>query len=151
MGRIIVRPTNNYGIGQYVEKLVPKTVKCLNLDRKIPLHNQGKPYRNWLHAEDTAEAVMTIIENGTVGEIYNIAGGFEQSNIDTVLKIIKSYYPDSDINPYNNIDFSIVRPGQDVRYALDDSKLKKIGWQPKRNFDQEIKNIVNYYKNKFIW
>jgi dTDP-glucose 4,6-dehydratase len=148
---IIVRPTNNYGIGQYVEKLVPKTVKCLNLGRKIPLHNQGKPYRNWLHAEDTAEAIMTIIEKGKIGEIYNIAGGFEQSNIDTVSKIIKNYYLDNDTNPHNHIDFSIVRPGQDVRYALDDSKLKKIGWQPKRNFDKEIKNIVDYYKNKFIW
>ena len=157
---MIVRPTNNYGIGQYVEKLVPKTVKCLNLERKIPLHNQGKPYRNWLHAEDTADAVITIIERGQIGEIYNIAGGFEQSNIDTVAKIIRSYYPVYlEINPYNMesfdpevyIDFSIVRPGQDVRYALDDSKLRKIGWEPKRNFDKEVKNIVDYYKNKFIW
>ena len=149
---MIVRPTNNYGIGQYVEKLVPKTIKYLNLGRKIPLHNQGKPYRNWLHAEDTANAVITIIENGQVGEIYNIAGGFEQSNIDTVMKIIKSYYPEIDLkDPSQYIDFSIIRPGQDVRYALDDSKLKKIGWQPKRNFDLEVKNIVDYYKNTFIW
>jgi len=149
---IIVRPTNNYGIGQYVEKLIPKTVKCLNLERKVPLHNHGKPYRNWLHAEDTANAVMTIIENGQIGEIYNIAGGFEQSNIDTVLKILTSYDPDIDLKDKDSyIDFSIVRPGQDVRYALDDSKIKKIGWQPKRNFDEEIKKIVNYYKNKFIW
>lgn len=149
---MIVRPTNNYGVGQYVEKLVPKTIKCLNLGRKIPLHNQGKPYRNWLHAEDTAAAVITIIEQGQIGEIYNIAGGFEQSNIDTVLKIIKSYHPETHIvDPNQYIDFSLIRPGQDVRYALDDSKLKKIGWQPKRNFDNEIKNIVDYYKNKFIW
>jgi dTDP-glucose 4,6-dehydratase len=149
---MIVRPTNNYGIGQYVEKLVPKTVKCLNLERKIPLHNQGKPYRNWLHAEDTADAVITIIERGQIGEIYNIAGGFEQSNIDTVMKIIESYHPEiGSIDPDLYIDFSLTRPGQDVRYALDDSKLKKIGWQPKRNFDTEIKNIVDYYKNKFIW
>jgi len=149
---MIVRPTNNYGIGQYVEKLVPKTVKCLNLERKIPLHNQGKPYRNWLHAEDTADAVITIIERGQIGEIYNIAGGFEQSNIDTVMKIIESYHPEiGSIDPDLYIDFSLTRPGQDVRYALDDSKLRKIGWQPKRNFDTEIKNIVDYYKNKFIW
>jgi len=149
---IIVRPTNNYGIGQYVEKLIPKAVKCLNLERKIPLHNQGKPYRNWLHAEDTASAIMTIIEKGEVGEIYNIAGGFEQSNIDTVLKIIKNYYPDlstKDLDKY--IDLSLTRPGQDVRYALDDTKLKKLNWSPKRNFDLEIKNIVDYYKSTFIW
>jgi dTDP-glucose 4,6-dehydratase len=57
---MIVRPTNNYGIGQYVEKLIPKTVKLLSLGRKVPLHNNGTPYRNWLHADDTAEAVITL-------------------------------------------------------------------------------------------
>ena len=79
---VIVRPTNNYGIGQYVEKLIPKTCKYLKLGRKIPLHNNGTPIRNWLHAQDTANAVITIIESGTRNEIYNIAGGFEQSNYD---------------------------------------------------------------------
>jgi dTDP-glucose 4,6-dehydratase len=148
---MIVRPTNNYGIGQYVEKLIPKAVKCLNLNRKIPLHNNGEPYRNWLHASDTAEAIITLIERGKQGEIYNIAGGFEQKNIDTVKKIIESY-KDLELESYDNhIDFSCDRPGQDVRYSLDDSKLRSLGWQPQINFDKEIKNIVNYYKNKFIW
>jgi dTDP-glucose 4,6-dehydratase len=85
---VIVRPTNNYGIGQYVEKLIPKACKYLMLGRKIPLHNNGTPIRNWLHASDTAEAVITIIERGVQNEIYNIAGGFEQSNYDTVKKVI---------------------------------------------------------------
>ena len=70
---IIVRPTNNYGVGQYVEKLIPKSCKYLTLDRKIPLHNGGSPIRNWLHAADTAEAVITIIESGVQNEIFNIA------------------------------------------------------------------------------
>lgn len=148
---MIVRPTNNYGIGQYVEKLIPKSVKLLNLGRKIPLHNNGEPHRNWLHAADTANAVITLIEKGNVGEIYNIAGGFEQKNIDTAKQIIESY-EDLDSESYMNyIDFSCDRPGQDVRYALDDSKLRNLGWSPKTNFSKEIKNIVNYYKNKFIW
>jgi dTDP-glucose 4,6-dehydratase len=148
---MIVRPTNNYGIGQYVEKLIPKAVKCLNLGRKIPLHNNGEPYRNWLHAADTANAIITLVEYGTVGEIYNIAGGFEQKNIDTVKQIIESY-KDLDLQSYiNDIDFSCDRPGQDVRYALDDSKLRNLGWSPEMYFSKEIKNIVNYYKNKFIW
>jgi len=150
---MIIRPTNNYGIGQYVEKLIPKAVKCLNLGRKIPLHNDGTPYRNWLHANDTAEAVITLIEKGQVGEIYNIAGGFEQQNIDTVLTIIKTYYKSS--IPYeiieNYIDFSHSRPGQDVRYALDDSKIRLLGWEPKAEFNHAILDIVDYYKNKFIW
>jgi dTDP-glucose 4,6-dehydratase len=152
---IIVRPTNNYGLGQYVEKLIPKSVKYLNLGRKIPLHNNGTPYRNWLHADDTAEAVMTIINNGDtcVGEIYNISGGFEQRNIDTVQKIIENFYDKkfeiSELISY--IDFSFTRQGQDVRYSLDDSKLKNLGWAPKRDFDESLCEIIKYYKSKFIW
>jgi len=146
---IIVRPTNNYGIGQYVEKLIPKTCKYLKLERKIPLHNNGTPVRNWLHAQDTANAVITIIESKTENEIYNICGNFEQSNIVTCKKIIKEYFGDSEINNY--IDTSYNRPGMDIRYALNDSKLRKLGWEPKANFDNELKRIVHYYKNKFIW
>jgi dTDP-glucose 4,6-dehydratase len=150
---MIVRPTNNYGIGQYVEKLIPKAVKLLNLGRKVPLHNNGTPYRNWLHADDTAEAVITLIEKGQVGEIYNIAGGFEQQNIDTVSTVIKAYYEVA-LNPESiaaHIDFSCNRLGQDVRYALDDSKIKALGWTPKKLFNQEISSIVEFYKHKFIW
>jgi dTDP-glucose 4,6-dehydratase len=148
---MILRPTNNYGIGQYVEKLIPKAVKFLNLGRRIPLHNNGEPYRNWLHAEDTAEAVITIIEKGKIGEIYNISGGFEQQNIDTIKQVIECYGI-QDIQCYlNYIDFSYSRPGQDVRYALNDIKLRSLGWSPKKQFSVEIKNIVNYYNNKFIW
>ena len=146
---IIVRPTNNYGIGQYVEKLIPKACKYLGLGKKIPLHNAGTPIRNWLHAQDTADAIVTIIESKITNEIYNIAGGFEQSNIITVKKVITEYLGDIDFFKY--IDTSISRKGQDVRYALDDSKLKKLGWQPKKQFDQELINIVEYYKDKFIW
>lgn len=147
---MIVRPTNNYGIGQYVEKLIPKTVKCLNLGRKIPLHNNGTPYRNWLHADDTAEAVITLIEKGQAGEIYNVAGGFEQQNIDTVKQIIDCYEIDNK-SYLDYIDFSFNRIGQDVRYALDDQKIKSLGWIPKKSFNDELASIVNFYKNKFIW
>lgn len=148
---MILRPTNNYGIGQYVEKLIPKAVKCLNLNRPIPLHNKGESIRNWLHAEDTANAIITIIEKGTIGEIYNVAGGFEQPNIDTVRAIVNSYFQKDIQNIDSYIDFSFNRPGQDVRYALDDSKLKKLNWLPKKVFSLEIKNIVDFYKQKFIW
>jgi dTDP-glucose 4,6-dehydratase len=146
---IIVRPTNNYGVGQYVEKLIPKVCKYLKLDKKIPLHNSGTPIRNWLHAQDTANAIITIIESEVKNEIYNICGGFEQSNKTTVEKILKEYF--GDVNPYDYIDVTYSRQGQDVRYALDDSKLRSLGWESKVNFDQELKHIVNYYKDKFIW
>lgn len=148
---VIVRPTNNYGVGQYVEKLIPKACKYLTLDRKIPLHNGGSPIRNWLHAADTAEAVVTIIESGVQNEIFNIAGGYEQSNLSTIKKVIQNYTGLSifDVNEYIDTDYS--RPGQDIRYALDDTKLKSLGWEPKKKFDSEIQKIVKYYKSKFIW
>lgn len=145
---IIVRPTNNYGIRQYVEKLIPKSCKYIKLGRKIPLHNEGKPIRNWLHAHDTARAITTIIESGSKNEIYNICGGFEQSNLDTV-KTILECYDIMDIENY--IDFSCNRRGQDIRYSLDDNKLRQLGWKPEKIFYEEIKDIVNFYKTKFIW
>jgi dTDP-glucose 4,6-dehydratase len=148
---VIVRPTNNYGVGQYVEKLIPKACKYLTLNRKIPLHNAGSPIRNWLNAGDTAEAIITIIESGVENEIFNIAGGYEQTNLDTIKKVIQNYTGLSifDVNDYIDTDYS--RPGQDIRYALDDSKLRNLGWKPVKKFDTEINKIVQYYKSKFIW
>jgi dTDP-glucose 4,6-dehydratase len=152
---VIVRPTNNYGVGQYVEKLIPKTCKALHLGRKIPLHNEGIPIRNWLHAADTAEAVVKIVETGVQNEIYNIAGGFEQSNYNTVRKVITEYFSTDELQFAGSVDkyldFTYSRVGQDVRYALDDSKLRALGWEPKAIFDEELPQIVEYYKNKFIW
>ena len=146
---IILRPTNNYGIGQYVEKLIPKAIKFLNIGRQIPLHNNGSPVRNWLHADDTAQAVMTVIEKGEVNEIYNVCGGYEQTNLEVVTKLLKHYNSNADISQH--LDLSYSRDGQDVRYALDDSKLRALGWEPKKVFDEELPSIVNYYKEKFIW
>ena len=131
---VIVRPTNNYGIGQYTEKLIPKSIKYLGLGKKIPLHNNGTPIRNWLHAQDTADATIRIIESGVNNEIYNIAGGFEQSNLDTVSKIITLCTNSQNAEKY--LDFSYSRVGQDVRYALNDDKLRNIGWSPKKVFDE---------------
>tara|TARA_R110000850_G_scaffold91975_2_gene195569 strand:+ start:2942 stop:3892 length:951 start_codon:yes stop_codon:yes gene_type:complete len=146
----IIRPTNNYGIGQYPEKLIPISVKSLQRGLKIKLHDEGEPSRNWLHADDTASAVITIIENGKRNEIYNVAGGFEQKNKQTVNKIVQCYFEDErDSKDY--VDLGFKREGQDVRYSLDDSKLRALGWEPKKNFDDELQNIVEYYKNNFKW
>ena len=148
---IIVRPTNNYGIGQYVEKLIPKACKYFKLGRKIPLHNGGTPVRNWLHAQDTANAVITIIESGIKNDIYNICGGFEQTNLEVIKKLLTFNNIDNIDNIDNYVDIAYSRPGQDVRYALDDSKLRALGWEPKKQFDSELFNIIKYYKEKFIW
>ena len=146
---VIVRPNNNYGINQYVEKLIPKTIKYLQIGREIPLHDNGMPIRNWLHASDTADAIISIIDSEVTNEIYNISGGLEKRNIEVVTQIIHGMFGNVDINQY--IDFSTKRQGVDVRYSIDDSKLRSLGWNPKTNFDDEIKKIIDYYSNKFIW
>ena len=146
---IIVRPTNNYGVGQYVEKLIPKSCKYLELGKRIPLHQNGTPVRNWLHARDTANAITTIIEASVKNQIYNICGGFEQDNLTTVKKIVKLYNGDEDHHPY--VDLTTTRPGMDVRYALDDTKLRSLGWKPTAAFDEELKTIIEYHKTKYIW
>jgi dTDP-glucose 4,6-dehydratase len=147
---VILRPTNNYGIHQHHEKLVPLAIKLLQWGKKIRLHDAGDPIRNWLHASDTAAAVIKIIEQGSVNEIYNVAGGFEQKNKDTVKTIIKEYFG-TDENWENYVDLGHTRPGQDVRYSLDDTKLQSLGWKPEKFFDLEIKKIVQFYKKRFYW
>lgn len=147
---VIVRPTNNYGIGQYTEKFIPHTIKYLSLGKLAPLHDEGLPIRTWLHASDTASAVIKIIEAGVVNEIYNISGNFETENINVAKSIIKLMGLSGDWKKH--VDLSVKRQGQDVRYSVDDSKLKKdLGWNPKANFDKELKQIVKYYTKNFVW
>lgn len=145
---VIVRPTNNYGIGQYVEKLIPKTVKYLQLDRRIDLHDHGKPRRTWLHVSDTSAAIMTIIQCGVKNEIFNISGNYEDSNLNVVTKIFNNFDIDFD---YEKHITDLTRPGQDVRYAIDDTKLKELGWAPVANFNKELKLIVDWYRQNFVW
>lgn len=148
---VIVRPTNNYGIGQYVEKLIPKTCKYLSLERKIPLHNNGTPIRTWLHADDTAAATVRLICAGVKNEIYNISGGFELSNMEVVKKILSLALSVSGEDIHNYIDTTYSRAGQDVRYRLDDSKLRALGWAPQRVFETELPALVDFYRKNFIW
>jgi dTDP-glucose 4,6-dehydratase len=145
---VIVRPTNNYGIGQYVEKLIPKTVKYLSVGKRVDLHNNGTPVRTWLHAEDTARAVITIINAGVTNDIFNISGNYEEQNIVVVRKIVQLMFGHQDIDQYIT---KAERPGQDLRYAIDDSKLKALGWAPQADFDKELVGIVKYYTDNFVW
>ncbi len=140
----IVRPTNNYGTNQHPEKLIPLTIKLAKWGQPIRLHNRGTPKRTWLHVEDTVDAILalaTLNESGISG-IYNISGNIEQTNLATVSKILW-HMNFKNVDQY--LDLNHVRPGQDLRYSVDDSKLKSIGWSPKRHFDDEIKKIVDWY------
>jgi dTDP-glucose 4,6-dehydratase len=146
---VIVRPTNNYGIGQYVEKFIPHSIKYLSLGKAVPLHDNGTPRRTWLHASDTAGAVIKIIESSVSNEIFNISGNYEEKNLVVAEKIIKVMGLPGDIFDY--LDLSHNRPGQDVRYSIDDSKLKSLGWVPVAVFDEELTKIVSYYTENFVW
>jgi dTDP-glucose 4,6-dehydratase len=148
---VIVRPTNNYGIGQYVEKLIPKSIKYLELGKKIDLHDRGEPCRTWLHADDTARAVLAIVNAGVINEIYNISGNVEMPNREVIKKILSLHIGQSEAENWESYIVDSRRVGQDVRYAIDDSKLKGLGWQCQANFDTELEKVVKYYTENFIW
>lgn len=152
---IIVRPSNNYGLNQYPEKLIPLAVKQLSRGKKIKLHNEGKPIRTWTHSEDTAAACLTILENAERNRIYNISSEYEQSNYETVRKIINSYFYGTlkrDVTKIEqHLDFTYNRPGQDVRYAISCEPLRELQWRPEKEFDKEIVKLVEFYKKRFIW
>jgi len=147
---VIVRPTNNYGIGQYTEKFIPKSIKSLRLGRPIPLHDAGLPSRTWLHVSDTALAIIKIIESNVQNEIYNISGNYEEQNIVIAMKIIDKFF-NKKVDSNKFLDLNITRPGQDVRYSIKDDKLKALGWEPKAVFELELAKIVDYYSKTFVW
>lgn len=134
----IVRLTNNYGSNQYPEKLIPKSAWRMRRGLPALIHGDGTYVRSWLHVEDSVNAILTVLELGDKNIVYNVHGSCELQNIDVVKKIAS----------YLNIPlekaFKIIpnRVGQDVRYSLDDSKLRALGWRPKKIFDDELRNIV---------
>lgn len=147
---LIVRPTNNYGVGQYPEKLIPKTIKYLALKKKIPLHGDGSYIRTWLHVEDTASAIFHLLEHGERNRIYNVSGDFEAPNREVVEKVLRCYFGKTvALEPH--VQFNYVRMGEDVRYSLDDSALRTLGWKTERDFDREVQAMVDYYRERFVW
>jgi dTDP-glucose 4,6-dehydratase len=134
----IIRPSNNYGVHQYPEKLIPKSAWRMRRGLPAIMHGDGSFMRTWLHVEDTAEAVMTVLEKGQRNTIYNIAGDTERSNID-VLRNIARIVGVSEDEAWVSVED---RSGQDLRYSLDDSRIKALGWAPRRKFDEELARVV---------
>lgn len=155
MPYMILRPTNNYGLDQYPEKLIPKTIKFLTQGKKVPIHGKGLSRRTWLHIEDTANAILTVIEKGNRNEIYNISGNIELTNIEVVNYIANTMVEKGIISKFENIndicEYNYVRQGEDVRYSLDDSKLRALGWSCKKDFYEEIEKIVTTQKIDYLW
>lgn len=135
----IVRMSNNYGPHQYPEKLIPKS--CWRMKRGLSaiMHGDGSYMRSWLHVEDSVDAILTIIEKGNINTIYNVQGDTELANIDVIRKIAKILSIDEKdaYTPIKN------RVGQDIRYSMDDSHLRKLGWSPKRDFEKELVKIIS--------
>lgn len=145
---IITRTTNNYGPYQHPEKLIPKIIINAILNKGIPLFGDGKQVRDWIFVLDNCEAIDLVLHNGKPGEIYNIRGNNERTNLEVAKAILKKLE-----KPENLIKFVQDRPGHDRRYSLDDTKIKKeIGWKPRTSFEDGIDRTVEWYvQNKPLW
>lgn len=147
--------SNNYGSYQFPEKLIP--VMILNtLNRKpLPIYGEGVNVRDWLHVDDHASALYLLLKKGRKGETYNIGGGAEWRNIDLVHKIIEiistiEQAPLSDLQAL--ITFIKDRPGHDLRYAIDCSKItRELGWLPSRTFEEGLRETVDWYLQNPLW
>jgi len=143
---LITRSSNNYGPFQHPEKFSPKTIIYTLLGKKIPVYGKGENIRDWLYVEDNCEAIDVVLQKGKIGEIYNIAGKQELQNIVIVKTILKLLNKDEGL-----IEFVKDRPGHDLRYSLDISKIEKLGWKPKVKFEEGIKKTVLWYKENKNW
>jgi len=152
---ILIRPTNLYGKGQHPEKMIPLFLQRLQRGLQVRLHDQGLPKRSWLHVRDAAEAILFIVENGLpINEVYNIAGADELKNNEVAKHIIDRVLGLGLEDPaewVKHVDYSYNRPGQDVRYSLDGSKLAKLGWVPKRRFVYNIQEIIDSASSSPFW
>ncbi len=143
----IVRMSNNFGPYQYPEKLIPLLITNALENRKIPLYAKGLNRRDWLFVLDSCRAIHLVLEKGKTGEIYNICGGNEITNLELIEKILN----------YMNKPLSLIqpvkdRPGHDFRYAITCAKIKQLGFKPKYNFETALRITIEWYlKNKSWW
>jgi dTDP-glucose 4,6-dehydratase len=144
---ITVRPSNNYGPWQYPEKLIPVVIYKAVRDEKIPVYSRGENVREWLYVEDCAEAVLSVLEKGNVGEIYNVGSGEEKRNIDVVKTILGILG-----KPESLIEFVKDRLGHDFRYSLNAEKIyEQIGWKNVTKFTEGIEKTVQWYLDHMKW
>ncbi|PXY71329.1 dTDP-glucose 4,6-dehydratase [Candidatus Parvarchaeota archaeon] len=143
---IITRSSNNFGPYQYPEKVIPLFLTNLFEDKKVPLYGEGKNVRDWIYVEDNCSALDTIIHQGIPGDIYNIGGGNEISNFQLTKEILKTCGKDE-----SSIEYVEDRLGHDLRYSIDSSKTKSLGWKPQHDFKDALKLTVEWYKNNPGW
>ena len=143
---IVTRCTNNYGPYQFPEKVIPLFVTNLLDGKRVPLYGDGRNERDWLHVEDHCSALHALVEQGELGEIYNIGANAQLSNIDLTRKILAAMGRDE-----SWIERVPDRPGHDLRYAVDSSKIRALGWQPAHSFADQLKKTVKWYEAREDW
>ena len=138
---VITRCTNNYGPRQFAEKLVPKTIILAYHNKKIPIYGSGKNVRDWIYVEDHCDAVLSTLHHGKSGESYNISANNEIDNLTIVRKILEIMN-----KPETLIEFVEDRPGHDLRYSLDSTKISdQLGWKVKSSFEDGLEKTVQWY------
>ena len=144
---IITRSSNNYGPYQFPEKVIPLFISNILENKKVPLYGTGKNIRDWIFVLDNCEGIDAVLHNGKIGEIYNIGGGNEVTNLELTKIILDELGKDE-----SQIEYVEDRLGHDFRYALDIEKAKKIGWEPKHSFEEAIRETIKWYlENKDWW
>jgi dTDP-glucose 4,6-dehydratase len=143
----ITRCSNNYGPYHFPEKLIPLMIINALHDKELPIYGDGLNIRDWLHVEDHCQAIDLVLHKGRNGEVYNVGGNNERTNIEIVKTILKQLN-----KPESLMKFVTDRPGHDRRYAIDATKLcTELGWKPKYNFDTGIEQTINWYLNNRDW
>lgn len=143
----ITRCSNNYGPYHFPEKLIPLMITNALYDQPLPVYGDGLHIRDWLYVEDHCSAIDLVLHNGTNGEIYNVGGNNERTNIDIVKRILKELG-----KPESLIKYVADRPGHDRRYGIDATKIRKeLGWRPKYDFESGIKKTIQWYLENETW
>lgn len=132
---LITRSSNNYGQRQYYEKLIPKSLKCIETGKRIPLHGDGSYIRDWIYVKDNVDAIYYLIERGIKNDVYNIGANNHMTNLEVVRDLLSSFGKSDE-----NIQFVENRWGQDLRYSLNTDKINALGWYP-----QNTKGIVKWW------
>ena len=144
---VIARASNNYGPNQFPEKLIPFFITRAVGDESLPLYGEGLNVRDWLFVEDCCRAILTVLENGRDGEIYNAGGRCEMTNLEITRMILDILGKPADL-----IKFVEDRPAHDHRYALDNSKIEEeLAWRPEIEFADGLKKTIDWYKNNRKW
>ena len=144
----ITRCSNNYGIRQFPEKVIPRFITNLLDGRKIPIYGQGLQVREWIHVDDHCRGIYLVLEKGNPGDIYNIGGEVEMPNIELARRLISEF----GLNENEVFEFVEDRKGHDFRYSLTGNKIKKeLGFKSLTNFDEEIVKLIEWYKENRSW